>query len=163
MTVRPSLRHDTSPANPLLSGLHPSVTRAIGFGVSQSGRFLRDFLYLGFNQDMSGRTVFDGLMPHVGGTRRMATNVRFDADFVSTLDFSSGYQVFLTPSGDNRGLYVASKYQAGFVVRESEGGRSTITFDYRVVGHPVGSTDARLPEVHLTGPDASSKGRVPQQ
>jgi hypothetical protein len=71
------LRHDTSAANPLLDGLHPSVNRAIGFGVSQSGRFLRDFLYLGFNQDMQGRIVFDGLMPHVGGTRRMATNVRF--------------------------------------------------------------------------------------
>ena len=71
------LRRDTSAANPLLNGLHPSVNRAIGFGVSQSGRFLRDFLYLGFNQDMQGRLVFDGLMPHVGGTRRMATNVRF--------------------------------------------------------------------------------------
>jgi hypothetical protein len=71
------LRRDTSAANPLLNGLHPSVSRAIGFGVSQSGRFLRDFLYLGFNQDMQGRHVFDGLMPHVGGTRLMATNVRF--------------------------------------------------------------------------------------
>ncbi|MCP3400750.1 alpha/beta hydrolase domain-containing protein [Bradyrhizobium sp. CCGB20] len=71
------LRHDETPANPLLNGLHPSVSRAIGFGVSQSGRFLRDFLYLGFNEDLSGRMVFDGLMPHVAGTRRMATNVRF--------------------------------------------------------------------------------------
>jgi Alpha/beta hydrolase domain len=71
------LRRDISEANPLLAGLHPSVTRAIGFGVSQSGRFLRDFLYLGFNEDEHGRMVFDGLMPHVGGTRRMATNVRF--------------------------------------------------------------------------------------
>ena len=71
------LRRDTSAANPLLNGLHPSVSRAIGFGVSQSGRFLRDFLYLGFNEDTRGRLVFDGLMPHVGGTRRMATNVRF--------------------------------------------------------------------------------------
>jgi hypothetical protein len=71
------LRHDDSAANPLLSGLHPSVNRAIGFGVSQSGRFLRDFLYLGFNEDEHGRIVFDGLMPHVAGTRRMATNVRF--------------------------------------------------------------------------------------
>ena len=71
------LRYDTGPPNPLLSGLHPSVSRAIGFGVSQSGRFLRDFLYLGFNQDMRARVVFDGLMPHVGGTRRMASNVRF--------------------------------------------------------------------------------------
>ncbi|QPF82377.1 hypothetical protein IC762_21720 [Bradyrhizobium genosp. L] len=71
------LRRDTTPANPLLDGLHPSVSRAIGFGVSQSGRFLRDFLYLGFNEDTKGRVVFDGLMPHVAGTRRMATNVRF--------------------------------------------------------------------------------------
>ncbi|RXT45096.1 alpha/beta hydrolase domain-containing protein [Bradyrhizobium betae] len=71
------LRHDETQANPLLNGLHPSVSRTIGFGVSQSGRFLRDFLYLGFNEDLSGRTVFDGLMPHVAGTRRMATNVRF--------------------------------------------------------------------------------------
>jgi Alpha/beta hydrolase domain len=71
------LRRDTSTANPLLTGLHPSVNRAIGFGVSQSGRFLRDFLYLGFNADEHGRVVFDGLMPHVAGTRRMATNVRF--------------------------------------------------------------------------------------
>jgi hypothetical protein len=57
--------------------LNPSVSRAIGFGVSQSGRFLRDFLYLGFNEDTKGRVVFDGLMPHIAGTRRMATNVRF--------------------------------------------------------------------------------------
>lgn len=71
------LRRDETPANPLLDGLHPSVTRAIGFGVSQSGRFLRDYLYLGFNEDLAGRVVFDGLMPHVAGTRRMATNVRF--------------------------------------------------------------------------------------
>src|SRR6476620_8832482 len=38
------LRHDETQTNPLLDGLHPSVSRAIGFGVSQSGRFLRDFL-----------------------------------------------------------------------------------------------------------------------
>jgi hypothetical protein len=71
------LRHDRSAANPLLAGLNPSVNRAIGFGVSQSGRFLRDFLYLGFNEDTKGRVVFDGLMPHIAGSRRMATNLRF--------------------------------------------------------------------------------------
>lgn len=71
------LRRDRTSANPLLAGLNPSVNRAIGFGVSQSGRFLRDFLYLGFNEDTKGRVVFDGLMPHIAGTRRMATNLRF--------------------------------------------------------------------------------------
>jgi hypothetical protein len=71
------LRRDGSAANPLAVDGRPAVQRAIGFGVSQSGRFLRDFLHLGFNEDLEGRIVFDGLMPHVAGARRMATNVRF--------------------------------------------------------------------------------------
>jgi hypothetical protein len=71
------LRRDGSPANPLAHAGRPAVQRAIGFGVSQSGRFLRDFLYLGFNEDTEGRVVLDGLMPHVAGARRMATNLRF--------------------------------------------------------------------------------------
>lgn len=71
------LRRDGSAANPLAANGRSQVERAIGFGVSQSGRFLRDFLYLGFNQDMAGAPVFDGLMPHVAGARRMATNLRF--------------------------------------------------------------------------------------
>jgi hypothetical protein len=71
------LRHDPSQANPLASAGKPAITRSIGFGVSQSGRYLRDFLWLGFNEDLKGRPVFDGLMPHVAGARRMATNQRF--------------------------------------------------------------------------------------
>ena len=71
------LRRDTTAANPLAVAGHPSVSRAIAFGVSQSGRFLRDFLHLGFNEDTEGRVVFDGLMAHVAGARRMATNQRF--------------------------------------------------------------------------------------
>jgi len=71
------LRRDASAANPLASNGRPTVQRSIGFGVSQSGRFLRDFLYLGFNEDLAGGLVFEGLMPHVAGARRMATNVRF--------------------------------------------------------------------------------------
>jgi hypothetical protein len=70
------LRRNTASANPLATGGN-FVQRTIGFGVSQSGRFLRDFLYLGFNEDLAGGLVFDGLMPHVGGGRRMATNYRF--------------------------------------------------------------------------------------
>ena len=71
------LRRNTTAANPLRAGDRRSVSRAIGFGVSQDGRFLRDFLYLGFNEDTHGQQVFTGLMPHVGGTRRLATNMRF--------------------------------------------------------------------------------------
>jgi Alpha/beta hydrolase domain len=62
------LKYDTGKSNPLRRGDgKPAVDRAHGFGVSQSGRFLRHFLYLGFNADERGRKVFDGLMPHVAG------------------------------------------------------------------------------------------------
>jgi hypothetical protein len=50
---------------------------AYSFGVSQSGRFLRHFLYLGLNQDEQDRMVFDGLIPHVGGGKHGEFNHRF--------------------------------------------------------------------------------------
>jgi hypothetical protein len=53
------------------------VKRAIGYGVSQSGRFLRAYLYDGFNQDEKNRKVFDGVMAHVAGAGRGSFNVRF--------------------------------------------------------------------------------------
>jgi len=58
-------------------GLGSSVRRAIGFGTSQSGRFLRTFLYYGFNQDEGGRRVFDGIISHVAGASRGSFNHRF--------------------------------------------------------------------------------------
>ena len=53
------------------------VTTAIAFGVSQSGRFLRHFLYQGFNTDEAGRKVFDGLLVHTAGAGRGSFNHRF--------------------------------------------------------------------------------------
>lgn len=80
------------------------------------------------------------------------TAVRFDQAFAATLDLRRGYQVLLTPDGETRGLYVAAKYEGGFIVRENERGRSTVDFDYRVVAHPVGASDARLPRLNLKSP-----------
>jgi hypothetical protein len=71
------LRRQGGADNPLAAAGHSTVQRAIGFGVSQSGRFLRDFLYLGFNEDVAGGLVFEGLMPHIAGGRRIAVNYRF--------------------------------------------------------------------------------------
>jgi hypothetical protein len=71
------LRHETGVMNPLLVDGRPVVERAIGFGVSQSGRLLRMFLYDGFNADESGRPVFDGLIPHVAGAGLGFFNHRF--------------------------------------------------------------------------------------
>ncbi len=64
------------PAAPGTSPI-PGIRRAYAFGVSQSGRFLRTFLYYGFNQDEDGRQVFDGVMAHVAGGGRGSFNHRF--------------------------------------------------------------------------------------
>ena len=71
------LRWEKGAANPLAAGRRGTVDQAILTGVSQSGRFVRDFLYLGFNQDEAGRQVFGAMMPHIAGTRRTFTNARF--------------------------------------------------------------------------------------
>jgi hypothetical protein len=51
--------------------------RAIGFGISQSGRYLRTMMYYGFNADEKNRKVFDGLLPVVGAAGRGVFNMRF--------------------------------------------------------------------------------------
>ena len=53
------------------------VKRAIGAGISQSGRFLRSFLADGFNGDEKGQKVFDGVWAHVAGGGHGDFNQRF--------------------------------------------------------------------------------------
>ncbi len=72
------LKHDTSALNPLRGADgQPLVTRAIGLGLSQSGRALRMFLHEGFNADERGRQVFDGVMPVIAGGGQGFFNHRF--------------------------------------------------------------------------------------
>lgn len=52
--------------NPCASHLQ----HAYAFGASQSGRYLRQFLYLGLNEDEQERVVFDGLLVHIAGGKR---------------------------------------------------------------------------------------------
>ena len=54
----------------------PGINYVYGAGVSQTGRFLREFLWGGFNLDEAGQTVFDGLQVQVAGARRGDFNVR---------------------------------------------------------------------------------------
>jgi len=51
--------------------------RVYGEGISQNGRFLRDFLYEGFNADEQGRMALDGVLAHVAGAGRGSFNYRF--------------------------------------------------------------------------------------
>jgi hypothetical protein len=53
------------------------VARVYGEGISQNGRFLRDYLYQGFNADEDGRIALDGVLAHVAGAGRGSFNYRF--------------------------------------------------------------------------------------
>jgi hypothetical protein len=53
------------------------AARVYGEGISQNGRFLRDFLYQGFNADEEGRIALDGVLAHVAGAGRGSFNFRF--------------------------------------------------------------------------------------
>jgi Alpha/beta hydrolase domain len=62
----------TAPANPL----GDSIDYAIIYGSSQSGRWIRTFLQLGFNEGADHERVFEGAIPHKASNRG-AFNVRF--------------------------------------------------------------------------------------
>lgn len=65
-------------------------------------------------------------------------SVRFAPAFAASIDLQNAYHVFLTPGGDTRGLFIASKTASGFIVRETQGGRGRLSFDYRIVARAVG-------------------------
>jgi Alpha/beta hydrolase domain len=78
------LKYDPQPVAP--------VKRVYAVGISQSGRFLRHFLWQDFNADEQGRQVMDGVIAHVAGAGRGSFNHRFaqpsrDAQPLSSIFF----------------------------------------------------------------------------
>jgi hypothetical protein len=74
------------------AGAEIAAQRVYGQGISQDGRFLRDFLYQGFNADEEGRMALDGVLAHVAGAGRGDFNYRFaqpsrDAEPMSSIFF----------------------------------------------------------------------------
>ncbi len=101
----------------------------------------------------------------VGG----AATVHFDPSFAATLA-RGNYMVFLTPQGPVQGsLYVTQKGPGGFLVRESQGGRSTVVFDYRVVGRPYSTQlnaerdtlQGTMPAGPIHGPAMQTRPKFP--
>jgi Alpha/beta hydrolase domain len=87
---------DTTRGNPM-----PGITLAIGWGVSQTGRFLRHFVYQGFNEDEHGRQVFDGVFDQLGGAGRGSFNHRFGQQSRDQLQhFNILYPVDMFPFTD---------------------------------------------------------------
>ncbi|MBS0444400.1 MAG: hypothetical protein JSR59_00480 [Proteobacteria bacterium] len=63
---------DYGTANPVAGSTKSAIVR----GVSQSGNFVRHFIFLGMNQDENNRIVHDGAWPLIAG-RRVANNSRW--------------------------------------------------------------------------------------
>ena len=69
---------DAGTANPLAVPGRTSPARlAYVYGASSTGMYLREFLYLGFNEDERGRKLFDGAFINTGGANRLFANVEF--------------------------------------------------------------------------------------
>jgi hypothetical protein len=115
----------TQHGTPLIATETSSGARVTTFSAQQTVATIEDF---GKAQLIEGRAY-----------------IRIDQAFASTIDPRVGYLVFLTPGGDSRGLYVVDRTPSGFLVRENQGGRSTLAFDYRIVAHPLNATLSRLP------------------
>ena len=88
------LKHDPATLAPTRWG--------IAYGVSQTGRFLRHFLYDGFNVDERGRPALDGIFAHTAGAGRGSFNHRFaqpsrDAQPYSTFFYPTDVFPFTSP------------------------------------------------------------------
>lgn len=76
--LRYETRDDAGNLNPLAAGATDTgIRRTYGAGTSSTGMYLRDWLYLGFNEDESDRQVFDAVQITIPGTHRLLANVEF--------------------------------------------------------------------------------------
>ena len=73
--------------------------------------------------------------------------VALDPTFTATVNTTIDYHVFLTPTGDCKGLYISQKSANSFEVRELAGGQSNVAFDYRIVAKRAGYETQRLEDV----------------
>jgi hypothetical protein len=71
--LRYEKRDSAGNANPA----RETIKSVLAIGISQSGRYLRDHIVQGFNQDENKRKVFDGVLAHISGIGRVFLNAEF--------------------------------------------------------------------------------------
>lgn len=86
------LKHDPGSLAP--------VRHAYAFGASQCGRFLRDFVYLGFNTDEQDRQALDGVMAHIAGAGRLVLNQRWSTPRALSGFYTASYPFADTAQAD---------------------------------------------------------------
>ncbi len=91
--LRNSPRDDAGNANPVAAdGSATGIRRVYGLGISSTGMYMREFLYLGFNEDEQHRKVFDAVRILIPGTHRLFANVEFsDPNVYSRQDDHSDF------------------------------------------------------------------------
>ncbi|MDB5809830.1 MAG: hypothetical protein JWN94_1952 [Betaproteobacteria bacterium] len=71
------LRFETADGKGTANPAGGGIRTTLAFGISQAGRFLRDFVHDGFNQDEAARKVFDGMLAHTAGAGGVFLNAEF--------------------------------------------------------------------------------------
>ncbi len=69
-------RHATKDGSGAANPVAGAIKHAVATGDSQSGNFIKTFVHLGFNEDLSGRRVWDGVFPRIAA-RQTPINFRF--------------------------------------------------------------------------------------
>jgi hypothetical protein len=76
--LRSNTADDAGNPNPVAASASTvGVRRVYGLGISSTGMYMREFLYLGFNEDERHRKVFDAVRIFIPGTHRLFMNVEF--------------------------------------------------------------------------------------
>jgi hypothetical protein len=84
------------------------------------------------------------------GSAKLASGiatVKLEPTFTQTVNSKQDYHIFLTPTGDCKGLYVSRKTPTSFEVRELSSGHSSVSFDFRIIARRIGYEKVRMADV----------------
>ena len=126
-----------------------------GYPFAAFNGITNDYCNIGPGGDLSCSGTKNALVPVDGGKRTVALSaiespqnwfedfgsaelvhgaavISLDSVFTQTVNTEQEYQVFLTPYGDCKGLYVTNRTANAFEVHELGGGTASLSFGYRV-------------------------------